>query len=128
MHQRITEHYILELTAAFERIIFNRLDNAYGDINRILTAEYEKRQRKGQPAPLNRCASSFIKNKEDIRNLRGAGKVLNNQLSSESLNELDEIIQYRNWLSHGKRDVGQESLLSFEEIKQRFQIVLDEIK
>ena len=73
-------------------------------------------------------AISFIKNKEDIRNLRGAGKVLNNQLSSESLNELDEIIQYRNWLSHGKRDVGQESLLSFEEIKQRFQIVLDEIK
>ncbi len=128
LHQKIDEHYVIELIATFEQIIFSRIDNAYGEINSILSTEYAKRQQKRQAAPLNRCTSSFIKNKEEIRNLGGASKILENQVSKESLDELDEIIKYRNWLSHGKRDVGKNSFLKFEEINLIFLKIIDEIE
>ena len=127
LYQRITEHYIIELIATFEQIIFDRLDNAYGEISSILSAEYTKRRKNNKPTPLYLCTNSFIKNKENIRNLGGASKILENKISQESLDDLNEIIKYRNWFSHGKREVGEESILTFEEINQRFLTIINEI-
>lgn len=128
LHEKIAEHYIIELIATFEQVIFKRIDNAYGEINTILSTEYAKRQQKRQAAPLYRCTNAFIKNKEDIRNLGGASKILENQLSKKSIDELDEIIKYRNWLTHGKREVGKNSSLKFEDINRIFLTIIDEIE
>jgi len=50
--QRITEHFILDIIAAFENIVFTRIDNAHGEIKSIATDEYKKRHsKKSKPTP-----------------------------------------------------------------------------
>ncbi|MDM8552910.1 hypothetical protein QUF72_22715, partial [Desulfobacterales bacterium HSG2] len=61
--------------------------------------------------------STFIKTKDDIHNLSGIRKILESQLSKKLNEELKEITEHRNWLSHGERDdVGKQSSLRIKDI------------
>lgn len=130
LYAEITELYILNIIATFERIVFQKIDNAYGEIRSIVTIEYDKRHsKKHKPAPLYHSAASFIKDKEDVHSLSGARKILENQITEESSEYLREIIEYRNWLSHGKRrNVGRASTLKIDEIKEILMKIIDEIE
>ncbi len=130
LYAEVTELYILDIIATFERIVFQKIDNAYGEIKNIVTTEYDKRHsKKHRPAPLYHSAASFIKDKEDVHSLSGARKILENQITEESSEDLREIIDYRNWLSHGKRrNVGRASTLKIEEIKEILMRIIDEIE
>ncbi|MCP4104248.1 MAG: hypothetical protein GY749_01710 [Desulfobacteraceae bacterium] len=130
LYTEITELYILNIITTFERMVFNKIDNAYGVIKDIVTVEYNKRySKKDKPAPLYHSAVSFIKVKEDIHNLSGARKVLEKQITEELSEDLKEIIEYRNWLSHGKRrNVGEASILTIEQIKEILMKIIDEIE
>jgi hypothetical protein len=108
----------LNIITTFEKIIFSRIDNAYGEIKKIVSEEYRRRYLKKQFAPLHHSVNSFIKNKNDFYSLSGAKKVLKNPISEELFQDLTEIIEYRNYLSHGKRqDVGTASTFKIGEIK-----------
>ncbi|MDM8548664.1 hypothetical protein QUF72_01250 [Desulfobacterales bacterium HSG2] len=130
LKQKIAEHYTLNIIAIFERMVFERIDNTYGEIKNIVRDEYDKRRsRRDRPAPLYHSATAFVKGKDDIRNLSGARRILENQISPESSEELDKIIAHRNWLSHGKReDVGCDSNLNTEEVYEILIKILDEIE
>ncbi|MCP4349089.1 MAG: hypothetical protein GY795_26715 [Desulfobacterales bacterium] len=128
LNQKITDHCVMDIIATFEEIVFDRIDNAYGDIKRIVTDEYKKRYSKKEPAPFYISASLFIKNRGDIYNLSGVKKLLENRISKELFEQLTEIIEHRNWLSHGKRrDVGSESTLNINDIYAILAEILDEI-
>ncbi len=122
----IKELYILNIITTFEKIAFDRIDNASGIIGSIITTEYNKRHL--QSIPLRKSAASLIKSKEDIFSLSGVRNVLEKQLSKDSFRDLKEIVEYRNWLSHGKRHgVGMESILNITEIKDILMDIIDEI-
>ncbi len=130
LRTEIEELYILNIITTFERMVFNKINNAYGVIKDIVTIEYNKRySKKNKPVPLYHSAVSFIKDKEDIHNLSGVRKVLEKQISEELLEDLKEIIEYRNWLSHGKRrNIGKASTLNIDEIKEILMKIIDEIE
>ena len=100
--ERIEEHYALELISTFEGLVFDRFGDTAGVIRKVVKSGYERMRKNHKPTPLYHSASSFIKNKEDIRSLSGASSILEKQISEELHEELEEIIDYRNWLSHGK--------------------------
>ncbi|MDM8549970.1 hypothetical protein QUF72_07840 [Desulfobacterales bacterium HSG2] len=103
--ERIEEHYALELISTFEGLVFDRLGDTAGVIRRVVKSGYEKMRKNHKPTPLYHSASAFIKTREDIRSLSGASNILGKQIkqiSEELHEELEEIIDYRNWLSHGK--------------------------
>jgi len=130
LNQKIADHSVLDMIATFERIVFTRIVNTYGEIRNIVKDEYDKRRsKKNRPAPLYHSATAFIKNRDDIRSLSGARKILENQISEESFENLDKIIAHRNWLSHGKReDVGSDSKLKIEEVFNILTKIIDEIQ
>jgi hypothetical protein len=119
LNERIKDHYILELIAAFEHIIFKRFENTSGEIKTIV--------KKQQSLPPYR--SSFIKTEKDIHNLSGAREILESQISGKLYDNLKEITDHRNWLSHGKRrDVGKESLLSIEDIYEILTEIIEALR
>ncbi|HGY12062.1 MAG TPA: hypothetical protein ENK36_06835 [Desulfobacterales bacterium] len=129
LQKQIKEYCILDMITTFEQVVFAKIDNAYGEIKSTVKKEYKKRGSKDKPAPLYNSAPAFIKTKADIHNLSGAKKLLEKQISQKSFNDLTEIIEYRNWLSHGKRNtVGKYSKLSLDEIYEIFVKILDEIQ
>lgn len=118
----------LDLIATFERIMFQKTDNTYGEIRSIVTTEYDRRySKKHRPAPLYHSAASFIRDREDIHNLSGVRKIPENGMTEGLSESLREIIEYRNRLSHGKRrNVGRASELKIEEIKEILMKIIDE--
>ncbi len=128
LHENLSEQYALHLISIFEKIVFNKIDNAYGLIKNVVRNEYEKTQKHKNLSPLHRSAVAFIKKKEDIHNLSGARKLLEKQISKESSDNLKIVIEHRNWLSHGKRqDVGQKSTLTVYDIKEVLLKIMNEI-
>ena len=128
---KITELYTLDIIATFEQILFDIIDNTSGEIKSIVKNEYNRRyQKKDKPIRLYKSAASFIKNKEDIHNLSGAKKILENVIKDKLLFEdLKKIIEHRNWLSHGKRfDIGKESTFKINEIHNKLIKMLEIIK
>jgi len=124
----ITELYVLKIITTFEKIVFDKIADAYRIIESVITKEYRKRHSKQEPTTLHKSVTSLIKTKEDIFSLSGAKDILEKQISRDSLENLTEIIEYRNWLSHGKRqDVGKDSTLTIEEIKDILIKIVDEI-
>ncbi|GEM_PF-869772 len=134
LKQKITELCILDMIAAFEHKIFTRVDNAHGEIEGIVEKEYKKRSKilknssskENKPTPFYIAASSFIKNGEDIRSLSGIKGLLKDKLPEDLSEELSNIIEYRNWLSHGKRnEVGKNSCLTIGDIHEVLNDIFD---
>lgn len=129
LYKNIESHYVLELITLFEKLLFNKFENTYGIIKNIVSQAGEQQQKSGSSFPLNRAITLFIKNKEDIYSLAGAKTILKKQIKTKEMYEYFlEIIDHRNWLSHGKRaDVGKESLLKIEEIYDILVKIADEL-
>ncbi len=104
--QSLLEQIFLEMVTTFERILFSRIENAAGNIRRTLKHGYT------YPEPFATVATSFVK---DTRDIYGLNKARNELLQEHLLNGyaeyLREIIDHRNWLAHGKREVGKQSVL-----------------
>ena len=88
---KIEELYILDLITTFEQIMFEKIINTSGEIKKMVKYQFERRlkdynnnnQKKDKSIALVKSAVSFIKNKEDIHNLSGAKKIIENQMKSE---------------------------------------------
>jgi len=124
--QDIEELCALDIITAFEHKIFTQIDNAQGEIKKIIKDGYDKRAKKNQSAPFCIAASSFVKDTNDIWSLNGVKSLLGNKLGEDLTKKLADIIEHRNWLSHGKRTgVGKESCLTIKEIYKVLNDILD---
>jgi hypothetical protein len=116
----LADYCFLDMVAAFERIIFSKIDNASGEIKRVVKDEYTK-------PVFHMSAVSFVKNKDDIYNLSGVKKLLEGKISQELSDNLSEIFEHRNFLAHGRRGIGKQSALMIHEVHDILQETLDAV-
>lgn len=103
------ENTIISVVAEFERLIFIKINVSSVQIKDVVHNGYTT----GHPMHTFRVA--FVKEEEDIFNLTGFNKFLDSHPTTK--NELKEIIEFRNYLAHGKRlKVGQQSNKTLEQI------------
>lgn len=121
LQQTILDYAILEIVAAFEKILFLRIDNASGEMKRIVKERYKT------PAPLAKMSGAFIKGKEGIYNLSGVIALLEGKIPPRLMSQLSAIREHRNWLAHGKRSVGQPSTLTIREVYNILQEILENL-
>ncbi|MFA6223026.1 MAG: hypothetical protein WC647_12000 [Desulfomonilaceae bacterium] len=94
----LDEVCFIDLVRVFERIVFELVDNASGEIKKTI---------KGSKAnyPFYLCAEKFVKSstERDIRNLGDIQEILKGGVSNSLYDDLGKIVKYRNWLAHGNR-------------------------
>ncbi|MDZ7898451.1 MAG: HEPN domain-containing protein [Arcicella sp.] len=115
MYQAIEELIVIGLVSDFEKIIFDRVDNASGEIVKIVKQKYDLK-------PFNDFSADFVKSSKDIDKLSIIKKIIDPKLPKELSDKFKDIIEFRNRLAHGKR-FGEQLLLSFDEIAQ----ILDDV-
>ncbi|MDM8525294.1 hypothetical protein QUF80_18135 [Desulfococcaceae bacterium HSG8] len=114
----VTDYCFLDMVAVFERIIFSKVDNASGEIRRVVKDGYSK-------PVFHMSAASFVKDKEEIYNLSGVKKLLEGKISQELSDNLSEIFEHRNFLAHGRRGIGKQSALTMDEVHDILQETLN---
>lgn len=103
------ENSILNLVANFEKVVFDKIKISSSKIKDKIENNYSEDQ------PMHSFRTSFIKNEEDIFNLTKFNIFLEKHKVLKD--ELDEIINFRNYLAHGKRHkVGNPSNKTLEQI------------
>ncbi len=115
MIQSIDELIVLGLVADFEKIVFDRVRNASGEIQKIVKRQYKS-------PPFLDFSTSFVKSINDIDKLSIIKSIVVEKLPEELYKKFAEVVEFRNRLAHGKR-FGEQSLMSFDEIS----LVLDDV-
>ena len=117
MVQSMDELIILGLVSDFEKIIFDRVDNASGEISKIVKRKYNSN-------PFKEFSTDFVKTLKDIDKLSIIRTIVAPKLPEELSNKFTEVVDLRNRLAHGKR-FGEQSLMSFDEIAKTLDDVLN---
>ena len=107
MVQSINELIILGLVSDFEKIVFDRVENASGEIVKIIKQKYTSK-------PFLEFSADFVKTSRDIDKLSIVKAIVSPKLPVELAKKFAEIVDFRNRLAHGKR-FGEQSLMSFDE-------------
>ena len=115
MVQSIEELIIIGLVADFEKIVFDRVSNASGEISKIVKMKYTAE-------PFKNFSTDFVKSVKEIDKLSVVKSIISNKLPEELLLKFSEIIDFRNRLAHGKR-FGEQSIMSFDDIAK----ILDDV-
>ncbi len=115
--QKNFESSFIGLVAVFEKIIFTKFGNAYGEIKKLVKEKYVS------PKPMYKHGEHFIKDVENTDSLAAIKNIISHQLPKEVLTEFDEIITHRNVLAHGKRFGKSATILTLEQVT----LVLDEV-
>ncbi len=118
MLQSLEELIIIGLVSKFEKIIFDRIGNASGEISKIVKDKYTSK-------PFFNFSENFVKTSKDINKLSIVKAIIDPKLkqSNPKLSEkFAEVVELRNMLAHGKR-FGEQSSMSFDEIAQ----ILDDV-
>ena len=103
------ENTILTIVAEFEKLVFEKVNDSSVLIKDVVHNGYVSGQ------PMHTFRVSFVKEEEDIYNLSGFNKFLESHQTEKD--DLKEIIEFRNFLAHGKRlKVGQSSYKTLEQI------------
>ena len=110
MLQSVDDLIVICLVSDFEKIVFDRVDNASGEIIKITKQRYNKQ-------PFKEFSTDFIKTLKDIDKLSIVKAIISPKLPKELEKRFAEIIKFRNRLAHGKR-FGEQSLMSFDDITQ----------
>ena len=117
MVQSIDELIILGLVSDFEKIVFDRVENASGEIAKIVKQKYTSK-------PFFDFSIDFVKSTKEIDKLSIIKAIVSSKLPDELSKKFGEVIDFRNRLAHGKR-FGEQTLMSFDEIAQTLDDVLN---
>jgi len=121
IQDKLLENFFLDLVSSFERVIFIKLDNASGNMKKILKNEYPSK------LPFSRQTDNLVKDRDSIKNLNNIRDILKNKIPEELQNELTEIIKYRDKLAHGKRFHEKLRPTKLEDVLLTLENILDEI-
>lgn len=117
----LLEHAYLELFAAFEAILIQKIEQASGEMSRTIKANY-----KGK-FPFISYEDRFVKNSNDIGSLNKIQELLESKIDATLYDQLKAIVKYRDKLAHGKRFHGSTALYSIEDTEKVMLQILDEI-
>lgn len=117
MVNSMDELIVLGLVSDFEKIVFDRLENASGEISKIVKEKY-----KG--VPFNKFSLDFVKTAKEIDKLSVIKSIISPKLPVELVEKFAEVVEFRNRLAHGKR-FGKQSMLTYDEIAQTLDDVLN---
>lgn len=117
----LDELCFLELIRVFEKLLFERLTNAAGDIRKVVKEERES-------GPFQICSSGLIRDQDDVRNLGALARIMGGTISAALQNDLRRIVDYRDRLAHGKR-FGQDPAvpMSMDDVVEILERVLARI-
>jgi hypothetical protein len=121
IQDKLLENFFLDLVASFERVIFIKLDNASGNMKKILKKEYPS------SLPFSRQSDNLVKDRDSIKNLNNIKDILKNKIPEGLQSELTEIIKYRDKLAHGKRFHEKLKPTKLEDVLLTLENILDEI-
>jgi hypothetical protein len=119
MIETVDELIVLGLVSDFEKLVFDRLDNASGEITKIVFENYASE-------PFKNFSADFIKNSKDLDKLSIINALISPKLPPILAKKFSEIVNYRNRLAHGKR-FGEQSLMSFDDIAQSLDDIINYI-
>lgn len=117
MNRSIEELSVIGLVADFEKIVFERVENASGEISKIVKTNYSSN-------PFKSFSSDFVKSTREIDKLSIIKAMIANKLPADLLKKFADVIEFRNRLAHGKR-FGKQSALPFDEIAKTLDDVLN---
>ncbi len=107
--QFLRENTMLIIVAEFERLVFEKINDSSVLIQNVVDNGYLSGQ------PMHQFRTSFVKEENDIYNLKGFNAFLT--IHPNIKIDLQEIIDFRNYLAHGKRlKVGKNSNKTLEQI------------
>jgi len=118
LQQQIFDNSFVDLVAAFERIIFIKIGNSSGLLRRIVKENYSAQY------PFSIAIEGFIKDANTINRLSSIQKILDGGISNYLSEQLKNIIDYRNRITHGKR-FGSETTLTMKKTLEILNEVLD---
>jgi hypothetical protein len=107
LQQQIFDNSFVDLVATFERIIFIKIGNSSGLLRRIVKENYSAQY------PFSIAIEGFIKDSNTINRLSSIQKILDGGISNYLSEQLKNIIDYRNRITHGKR-FGSETTLTMK--------------
>lgn len=119
--QSILDYAFLEIVATFEKMFFLKIDNASGEIRRVVKDYYLA------SAPLSSLSRSFIKDKDDISSIAGIEKLLDGKIPEGLSGKLSAIREHRNWIAHGKRSIGKSSTMTIQEVHDILQEIWETV-
>lgn len=115
--EKVSESFFIALVASFEKILFNKFGNTYGEIKKLVKEKYVS------PKPMHKYGESFIKDISNTDSLAALKNIIVHQLSAETQKQFESIIEHRNYLAHGKRFGKAATILEPEDVL----LILDEI-
>ncbi|MEK7432715.1 MAG: hypothetical protein AABZ74_06265, partial [Cyanobacteriota bacterium] len=94
----IEEMSVLNVVAEFEKQIFQKLDESLLYTKKIIDKNYEKNK------PFYKFRMGLIKTSDkEINKLSNIKNLLDGKIEKELFDKMSIIIEYRNFISHGKR-------------------------
>jgi hypothetical protein len=118
LQQQIFDNSFVDLVATFERIIFIKIGNSSGLLRRIVKENYSAQY------PFSIAIEGFIKDSNTINRLSSIQKILDGGISNYLSEQLKNIIDYRNRITHGKR-FGSETTLTMKKALEILNEILD---
>lgn len=121
----LDEICFIDLVRVFEQVVFDLVDNASGRIRSVVKKSKEK-------YPFHLCSEKFVKSptNRDISNLGHVHDILEGKISPDLHKKLGQIVDYRNWLTHGNRFKGKKPVSpgSLPEVLDILEEVLTKIR
>lgn len=108
--KKVDDLLVVSLVSVFESLVFNRVDNATGEIKKVVGAGYTL-------PPFNPFSESFVKGNAEINKLANVNALIDHAIPSVVKEKYKAIIDHRNFCAHGER-IGSRSGLTLQEIAQ----------
>lgn len=117
--EALRDLFIVELVATFERVIFGLAGTAIGEFRRAVDLVPER-------TPFYEFRARFIFTAESIGNLGGMREILKDLCVN--FDRIRVIVEYRDWVAHGKRFARKPSISSVADAHDDLQVALHQIR
>ena len=117
--EMLRDLFVVELVATFERIVFALAGTAIGAFRKAIDQTPEL-------TPFYDFRARFISKTESIGNLGGMREILKD--ISVNYERIKAVIDYRDWVAHGKRFGRKRVIFSIEEAHDDLQLALRQIR
>jgi hypothetical protein len=118
LQKQLENTFFLNLVATFESVVFDKVNNASGEMKKTLREEYEDEK------PFSKFSGEFVKSPDDIRGLGTIREIVSRKLTKKLKDDISGIIKYRDHLAHGERFNPKYTFAKLEDVQYVLEKVL----